>query len=115
MYGTAPPSNGFAVAALVLGIISILMFWTFGIGVVVGVLAVVFGILGRNRAKEMAGDGKAGLATAGLITGALGVLAGIAFIVLIVVAAEELDDFDFNTDPVDGVCNPDRIFQDPDC
>lgn len=115
MYGTAPPSNGFAVAALVLGIVSILMFWTFGIGVVVGVLAVVFGILGRKRAKDMPGDGKAGLAMAGLITGALGVLGGIAFIVLLVAAAEELDDFEFNTDPADGVCNPDRIFQDPDC
>ena len=111
-YGTPPANNGFAIAALVLGILSILGFWTFGIGVVFGVLAVVFGLLGRNKAKEIAGDGKRGIATAGIITGAIGVVAGAIFFVA---AVTWLDDLEIDTDPADGFCDTDRIFQDPDC
>lgn len=112
MYGTAPASNGFAVAALVLGIVSILGFWTFGIGVVFGVLAIVFGLLGRKKAKEMPGDGKRGLSTAGVITGVIGVVGGALFFVA---AVTWFDDLEINTDPADGFCDTDRILQDPDC
>lgn len=112
MYGTAPPTNGYATAALVLGILSLLLFWAFGVGVILGILAVVFGILGRNRAKEMASGGNQGRATAGIVTGVLGTIGGGLFIVLIVVL---VDDLEFDTDPPDGFCDTDRIFQDPDC
>ncbi len=112
VYGAPRASNGFATAALVLGILSMLLFWTFGVGIVMGILAVVFGIIGRSRAKEMAGTGNGGQAMAGIITGVFGALAGVAFIVLIVAV---VDDIEFDTDPSDGFCDTDRIFQDPDC
>ena len=112
VYGTAPPSNGFAIAALVLGIISILGFWTFGIGIIFGLLAIVFGAVGRKKSKDMVGDGKRGIATAGVVTGVIGVVGGVLFLVALVPL---LDDLEIDTDPADGVCDTDRIFQDPDC
>ncbi|WP_436792947.1 DUF4190 domain-containing protein [Actinospongicola halichondriae] len=115
VYGAPRASNGFATAALVLGILSILLFWTFGFGVIAGILAIVFGIVGRSRAKQMAVDSRAGQATAGIVTGVLGVLAGLAFIALIVIAVDEIDFDEINSDPPDGVCDPDRFIQDPDC
>lgn len=63
----APTTNGFAVAALVLGII--------GCFLVTGVLAVVFGIIGRKQIVASEGRQKGrGLATAGLVLGALWIL-----------------------------------------
>lgn len=112
VYGTQSMTNGYATAALVLGILSLLLFWTFGIGIVLGILAVVFGILGRNRAKEMPANGNAGRATAGAVAGVLGTIGGVIFIVLIITV---IDDIEFDTDPADGFCDTDRIFQDPDC
>lgn len=119
VYGAPPKSNGQATAALVLGIISIVLFWTFGFGIILGILAIVFGVLGRGRAREITAagqsDGQSGRATAGLVTGVLGVVGGALFIVLLVAAADDLEWDQINTDPPDGECNPDRFLQDPDC
>lgn len=112
VYGAPQTSNGYATAAMVLGILSLLLFWTFGVGIVLGILAIVFGILGRNRAAEMSVNGMAGRATAGVVTGVLGTIGGVLFIVLIVAV---IDDIEFDTDPADGFCDTDRLFQDPDC
>ncbi|MER7971277.1 DUF4190 domain-containing protein [Streptomyces sp. NPDC096080] len=53
MYGPQgdhrPRRNGFGVAALVLGILAVLTFWTVFGGIACGVLAVVFGALGFRR------------------------------------------------------------------
>ncbi len=115
VYGAPRASNGYATAALVLGILSLLLFWTFGFGVIAGILAIVFGVVGRSRAQQMTVDSRAGQATAGIVTGILGVLGGLAFIVLIVLAVDDLDLDEINSDPPDGVCDPDRFLQDPDC
>ena len=74
---TAPRINGFAVAALVLGIWGFIATWTlllFNIllGSVPDLLAIVFGILGLVRARRT-GRGT-GLATAGLVLGSLSLL-----------------------------------------
>jgi hypothetical protein len=75
-YGVVPPSNGMATAALVLGIVSICLFWAFGFGVVLGVLAVIFGIVGKRKASTLPGQPAAGRAVAGLVTGIVVWLAG---------------------------------------
>ncbi|MFF0889058.1 DUF4190 domain-containing protein [Streptomyces sp. NPDC003456] len=79
------PQNGMGVAAMVLGIVSCTLFCLYGVvSLVTGILAIVFGIKGRKRAE-------AGLATnhgqaqAGLIMGIIGIILGIAVIVLIAV------------------------------
>jgi hypothetical protein len=79
----APTSNGFAVAALVLGILSLVLFFTIWLPFLLGVLAVIFGALGISRAKAMGGRQK-GLAVAGLVCGIAGMLVAVLFIVLIV-------------------------------
>ena len=94
-YGAPPPygaplatggNNGMGVATLVLGIMSIATSWTVIGGLVLGILALVFGVLGRKRARRgEASNG--GMALAGAITGGVGVLfAIIAGIVIIAVA-----------------------------
>ena len=71
-----PPgtNNGFCVASLVLGILSIPTFFM----VIVPILAIVFGIIGWRQAavRDAAGSSK-GLAIAGMILGTIGLLIAI--------------------------------------
>jgi hypothetical protein len=122
--------NGFAVAATVVGLISLvgsILSWIFPIrGLVVllvlmGLVAValgVFGVAGVKKANAQPGARQTGLALAGIVTGALGVLIGLAFMVFFVVfgaTAEDSDFGDINSDPSDSVCDESRFLQDPDC
>lgn len=113
-----------ATTALVLGILSICLFWAFGFGVVLGVLAIVFGILGKNKASTLPAQFAGGRAIAGLVTGAVGTVLGVGFFLLVIAAGNAaVDEFDrisdeideIDTDPADGVCDEDRFWQDPDC
>ncbi|MFF0815289.1 DUF4190 domain-containing protein [Rhodococcus sp. NPDC003318] len=77
----APPSNGVGIAALILGVLGLLAVWTIVGGIVLGVLAVILGIMGRSRyRKRLATNG--GVSLAGII---LGVLAVVVSVVLVVV------------------------------
>jgi DNA-directed RNA polymerase subunit RPC12/RpoP len=70
-------SNGFCVASLVLGIISIPAFCA----VIPGILAIVFGVIGFSQAsRETAEGGGKGMAVAGIICGAIGCLLAVAMI-----------------------------------
>ncbi len=77
----ASPKNGMGIAALILGIVSVLAFWTFGFGILLGIVAVILGVVGRNRAKRLEATNK-GVATTGLVFGILGIIAGAVFIAL---------------------------------
>jgi hypothetical protein len=75
------PRNGLGTAGLVLGIVSAVVFCLWPLALVVGVLGVVFGVVGRRRA----GRGEAtngGQALAGIICGAVGILLSAAMIVV---------------------------------
>jgi hypothetical protein len=88
---TAPPgyaapypttsTNGFAVAALVLGIVgpTLCIAW---------ILALVFGYIGRNQIKSSGGrqTGR-GMATAGIVLGYVWGALTIAYIVIVVIAS----------------------------
>ena len=83
-YGQPPqrPGNGFGVAALVVGIIALLLAWipVINIGaIVLGVIAVILGILGLR--KKFAGKG---MSIAGIVLGALAIIGSV--IVLIATA-----------------------------
>jgi hypothetical protein len=76
-YADAGPArgNGMAVAALVLGIVACVLFWTVFGGIVLGVVAIVLGIVGARRAR----GGRAprrGMAVVGIVLGAVGLIAG---------------------------------------
>src|SRR4051812_23121248 len=69
-----PPRNGLGTAALVLGIVAIPGIFTVVLGILLGLLALIFGIIGRKRfARREATNGGAAMAGAILGGGALAV------------------------------------------
>ncbi|MBA2472806.1 MAG: DUF4190 domain-containing protein [Pseudonocardiales bacterium] len=77
----APPRNGFGIAALVLGLLALVLCWTIVGGIVFGILALIFGLLGRARAKRgQATNG--GLSVAGIVLGVIGLLLTIGLVAL---------------------------------
>jgi ABC-type Fe3+-siderophore transport system permease subunit len=77
--------NGLGTAALVVGIIALLTCWTVIGGIVLGILAIVLGAVGRGRAKRGEASNE-GVALAGLIVGAL----GLALTVVLVAAGASI-------------------------
>ncbi|MEU9623809.1 MULTISPECIES: DUF4190 domain-containing protein [unclassified Streptomyces] len=104
-YGQAPwgspaPSNGMGTAAMVLGILAVCLFCVYGIpSLILGVLALIFGILGRKRVQRGEATNN-GQALAGIIMGSIGIVFGVAiisfFIWLFVAHGDELDDNTYN-------------------
>lgn len=81
IYQPAPKVHGMAVASLVLGIVSLMMFM---FGLLAGVPAVVCGHAAMRAIKaDPAEYGGNGMALAGLITGYIGMLISGVFLVLI--------------------------------
>ena len=64
-YGPPCPTNGMAIASLVLGIL-----WIYGLG---AILALVFGYMAKKQIRER-GEGGCGLATAGIVLGWIGIV-----------------------------------------
>ncbi|WP_432197963.1 DUF4190 domain-containing protein [Streptomyces sp. bgisy027] len=77
------PSNGMGTAGLVLGIISAVIFCLWPVAIVVGVLAVIFGAIGRGKARRGEATNP-GQALAGIICGAAGVALGLGMLVLVI-------------------------------
>ena len=80
------PNNGLGTASLVTGIISAVGFCLWPLALVMGVLAIVFGAIGRGRVRRGEAT-NGGQALAGIICGSAGLFLAVAFIVLIVVAS----------------------------
>jgi hypothetical protein len=83
-YAPVLPTNSKATAALITGITTLVLSWCCGLGVL-GLVAVVLGMKGRSEVRRSQGTQTGeGLALAGIITGAVAVLIGLATIALIV-------------------------------
>ncbi|QGV78226.1 DUF4190 domain-containing protein [Streptomyces ficellus] len=94
------PANGMGITALVLGIISVVLFCAWGLGVVLGILALIFGIIGRKKANRGEANNH-GMALAGIILGAVGIVIGgtvLAFIIWTVATEAGRDAYDDNSD-----------------
>lgn len=79
-YGTPRP-KGLAIASMVCGIVSLLL-WCFPLlGLPVGIAAVVTGVLARRKIQEGVADGD-GMALAGLITGIIGLVINLLGLIL---------------------------------
>lgn len=84
-----PRRNGLAIAALILGLISIVGFITF----VIPALALGLGLAAASKAKRSGGAvGGAGMARAGWILGALGVAGFVTIIVLVATGVIDTDE-----------------------
>ncbi|HUH07165.1 MAG TPA: DUF4190 domain-containing protein [Egibacteraceae bacterium] len=78
---SAPPATNLAaMAALVVGIASLLLFWIPLFGPLLGLVAIILAVVGMRAARDRAGGGK-GMAVGGLITGIAGVILGVLFLV----------------------------------
>jgi membrane-bound ClpP family serine protease len=80
--GARPRQNGLGTAALVLGVVGlvlVILILFSPVGVVLGLLAVIFGILRVNRGEA---DNR-GQAVTGLVTGALALVVGLFFAISI--------------------------------
>jgi hypothetical protein len=82
--GGQQPSNGLGLAAMIVGIVSIPLVCCFYLGIPGGIVAVILGFLGKQKADRGEATNR-GQAMAGIITGAVALLLGILAIVLIVV------------------------------
>jgi hypothetical protein len=69
-YPFAPPQtgHGYAIAALVLGLVSLILSWFPGVDWVLAALAIIFGAVGISTAGRRGGVGR-GMAMAGLVSG----------------------------------------------
>ena len=88
--------KGFSIAALVLGIIAIVLCCIWYISIPCGILAIIFGVIGIKSSKK-------GMSIAGLITGAIGLVISILiFIALVFLGmaiglSEGLDGLDYDS------------------
>lgn len=73
------PKNGLGLAALILAIIGLLLCWSVAGGIVLGLVAVILGFLGRGRVKRGEAD-NGGVAIAGIALGFVAIIAGLVFI-----------------------------------
>ena len=84
------PNNGKAIASMVLGILGLVILYVVG-----PILALVFGHMAKNEIERSNGtQGGAGMATAGIVMGWIGVGLALLYLVLVLVfgvAALELD------------------------
>ncbi|MFF8654321.1 DUF4190 domain-containing protein [Streptomyces huasconensis] len=85
------PANGMGVTGLVLGIIAAAGFCLWPLAIVLGILAVIFGAVGRGKARRGEAT-NGGQALAGIICGAAGIVLGVALLVITVVLSEEETD-----------------------
>ena len=97
-YGYPPgvPTNGKATAALVIGITTLVLSWCCGFGLV-GIVAIVLGARARNEIARSGGRQEGdGLALAGIITGAVATVIGVAALVAIGIALARTGGSGFN-------------------
>ncbi|MDI3405982.1 DUF4190 domain-containing protein [Streptomyces cavernicola] len=85
------PQNGLGVTALVLGIIGAVLFFTVWGGVILGVLALIFGLIGLSKARKGMATNK-GVALTGTILGGVAIVLSIVWLVVVVMAVKSVSD-----------------------
>lgn len=91
------PANGMGVAALTLGIISAVGFILWPIAIVVGILAIIFGAIGRARATRGEAT-NSGQALAGLICGIGGLVLALVLMFFVIADSGSSSDSDSSDD-----------------
>lgn len=80
---TAPKYVGFAIASMVLGIVSI---WMYPLGFILGILGIVFWKTAVDRLAANPTMRGAGMATAGLVCGIIGIVVSLLFWIVVIIA-----------------------------
>ncbi|MFG2406234.1 DUF4190 domain-containing protein [Streptomyces brevispora] len=95
-WGGPQPANGLGIASMVLGIIAVAGFCMYGLGIILGALALIFGLIGRGRVSRGEAD-NGGMALAGIILGSIGIVVSAAFLGMVIWAATS-DSFEEGSD-----------------
>jgi Domain of unknown function (DUF4190) len=85
-----PKTNGKAITALVLGILSLVIPY---LGFIIGIVAIVFAKLAKDEIKRTGDEGR-GLATAGLVTGIIGTALYSIIIILFIIGVVAFMNYD---------------------
>ncbi len=83
--GTTPvagTSNGLAIAGMVLGITSVVLFWLSWIATIIAIVGLILSLVGLSKSKQLGGIGR-GMAIAGVITSSVGIVASIVLLVVV--------------------------------
>ena len=100
------PQNGMGTASMVLGILACALFCFYGVvSVVLGILAVVFGVKGRRKAEQGLANNH-GQAQAGFVMGIIGIILGVVVITLIAIGITAAINEDLDDDPYYGAARP---------
>lgn len=95
-YESTPPqqNNGVAIAAMILGILSLLGLLFLFPGLILGVIALILGIVGVKKANSIVGPGsRKGMAISGIVMGAIAtILSALMLIFGFSVAKQLMDD-----------------------
>lgn len=109
-YGAPRPRNGLAITSLVLGILGLATSWLTFPGIVLGILAVIFGGVGiaRSRSDRVS---NMGMAIAGLVAGLIAIVIGTLLLVYALqIASDCLDQYGQNpTDQELTQCIQDQV------
>ena len=80
------PAKGMGIASLVLGIVSIPTCFCYGVpAIICGALGLAFGVNSRRKAQEAGTDNP--MAKAGVITGTIGLILGVVYLVIIIMVS----------------------------
>jgi len=108
-YGQPRPGSGKAVAALVLGIGSIVFCWFSFLDAALVIPGVIFGLIAMGETKGSARSGR-GMAVAGLVCSVVGAVLATIFTVLLVHAANACGGFDNGSAPNFQTCLREHVF-----
>lgn len=96
-YNVNNASNGSAVAAMIMGIIALIFFWAPIVPIILGVLALVFGIKGLNQSNTLPLNKGKGMGISGIVCGSIALIIGIFYTIIwiaaIAVVANEYDTY----------------------
>jgi hypothetical protein len=81
-YSVAPPTNGLAIASMVLGLVSLPMMLGCWVGIFTAIPAVICGHLSLTQIKQNGSQTGRGFAITGLVTGYLTILITIVFVTI---------------------------------
>ena len=100
---TAPANDkkGFSIAALVLGIIAIVLCCIWYVSIPCGIIALILGIIGLKSSKR-------GMSIAGIITGVIGMILSIVLVVSIVLLGVSI--FNSTKDAIDNSNYPSSYY-----
>lgn len=82
--GNAAPRNGMGTAALVLGIIGLVLLCAYGVGIILAVIAIVLGVIGLRRVKKGVATNR-GMALIGVVLGIVTLVVGAIIMTLLVI------------------------------